>query len=149
MSRSARSPTWWVAFALGLALAAAASAEPQRWFHQNDRVYIRQREQFVRILEPHVHLERARRSFSSGQLGIAADELERAAGGFAYFAERAAGEERRELETAERGLQKLADDVRAGRVGEITNLERALADAERILAKGPPPEAGEKAPEAK
>jgi hypothetical protein len=135
--------------AIGVVLAVAGSADPQRRFHQNDRVFVRQREQFVRIEEPHVHLRRARSSFSSDQMRAAADELERAAAGFAYFAERAAGQERKELERAERGLAKLADDVRARRVGEITNLDRALAEAERTLAQGPAPEAPAKAPEAK
>jgi hypothetical protein len=87
-----------------------------------------------------VHLDRAQRSFAKNQLGSAADELEKAAAGFAYFADRAAGARRNELEHAERGLTKLADDVRAKRVGEATNLDRALADARRILAGDPPPE---------
>ena len=134
---------------LWLVVAGSASADTARRFHQDDRVFIRQREQFFRIEEPHVHLQRARKSFLSDQMRVAADELERAAAGFAYFAERAAGQERQELERAERGLTKLADDVRARRIGEVTNLDRALADAERILAQGPPAEAPPKAPEAK
>jgi hypothetical protein len=151
MLRTARAVTLrgLAALALGIVLAAAASADTQRWFHQNDRVFIRQREQFVRVDEPDVHLARARRAFLSDQTGVAADELERAAGGFAYFAERASGAERKELEMAERGLAKLADDVRARRIGEVTELDRALAEAKRILAKGPPPEAPSQAPEPK
>jgi hypothetical protein len=139
------------AFALVGLLAAGtrAAAEDKRWFEDGDRVFIRQHEQFERIFEPDVHLSRARRSFVKDHAANSADELERAAAGFAYFAERAAGEERKQLEAAERGLNKLADDVRARRVGEITNFDRALEDAKRILTRGPAPAAPVKAPETK
>lgn len=136
-------------FAALCLVAAPAFAEGKRWFDGSDKVYIRQHGQFVRVFEPDGHLKRARRSFVKENTANAADELEKAAAGFAYFAERAAGEQRKELELAARGLEKLADDVRAKRVGEVTNFDRALADAKRILAGDPPPSAPAKPPEAK
>ena len=134
-----------VALAAWLA-AGPASSDTKRWFEGGDKVYIRQHNDFVRIQEPDVHLERARRSFLKEHASRAADELEKAAAGFAYFAERAAGDQHKELRQAARGLEKLADDVRAKRVGEITNFDRALADARRVLANGPPPVAPAEGP---
>ena len=129
------------AFALSLALsflaAHGALAEGKRWFDGSDKVFIRQHEQFERISEPDVHLERAHRRFAKGMNSGAADELEKAAAGFAYFAERAAGDERKALTVAERALNKLADEMRHGDVDEITTLERAIADANRLLAGDP------------
>jgi hypothetical protein len=143
MSQSVRRLVGWIALCAAAALLpaapSAADASAKRWFFGSDRVFIRQHEQFVRIVEPDIHLARARRSFAKDHPANAADELEKAAAGFAYFAERAAGAQRKELEVASRALQKLADDVRARRIGEVTNLDRALADAERILAEEPPP----------
>jgi hypothetical protein len=122
-----------------LAAADPAAADGKRWFDGRDKVYIRQHTQFVRIQEPDVHLSRARNSFLKDHAALAADELEKAAAGFAYFADRAVAEQREELELAARALEKLADDVRAKRAGEITNFDRALVDAKRILAGEPPP----------
>jgi hypothetical protein len=126
-----------------------ATGDDKRWFEGQDKVFIRQHEEFVRIFEPDVHLSRARRSFLKDHAPIAADELEKAAAGFSYFAERLAGDQRKEFEAAALGLIKLADDVRARRVGEVTNFDRALADAKRILADGPSPRAPATAPETK
>jgi hypothetical protein len=131
-----------------LLVAGPAASDTKRWFAGGDKVYIRQHNEFVRVQEPDVHLDRARRSFVKDHASRAADELEKAAAGFAYFAERAAGDQHRELRKAARGLGQLADDVRAKRVGEITNFDRALADARRILADGPPPIAPTETPEA-
>jgi hypothetical protein len=151
MLRAPRTSSWALAFALAALVVsgAPAAAEDKRWFEGGDKVFIRQHERFERIFEPDVHLSRARRSFVKDHAASAADELEKAAAGFAYFAERKAGGERKELETAERGLNKLADDVRARRVGEITNFDRALEDARRILARGPAPAEPAKAPDTK
>jgi hypothetical protein len=125
---------------LGLALAIAASADTKRWFEGSDKVYVRLRQHdiFERIQEPDVHMERALRRFEKGMKSSAADELEKAAAGFSYFADRSAGAERRELELAGRALNRLADDVRRRKVSEVTTLERAVADAERVLAGEPP-----------
>ena len=132
-----------VRFALALlsllAWGLAASADTPRWFTGSDKVYLRQHGQFVRVQEPSTHLARARRSYLKGHTSISADELEKAAVGFAYFADRSAGPSRQELELATRALEKLADEVRAKRVDEVTTLDRALADARRILAGEPPP----------
>jgi hypothetical protein len=131
----------WLSLAVLLAAVAAApvQSEEKRWFEGSDKVFIRQHNQFVRIVEPDVHLSRARRSFVKDHMALAADELEKAAAGFAYFAERSAGDSRRELAVGERALQKLADDVRARRVSEVTTLDRAIDDAKRILAGAPSP----------
>jgi len=127
-----------VLIAIALLLAAPLAAEPKRWFEPGEKVYIRQHFEFVRIQEPSTHLRRAQRSFEKGERSVAANELERAAAGFAYFAERAAGAQRKELESASRGLNELADEIRE-RAVELTTLERAIRDAERILAGEPPP----------
>jgi len=136
-----------------LASGSPAAADQKRWFEVGDKVFIRQHEQFVRIFEPDVHLSRARRSFLKNHTGNAADELEKAAGGFAYFADRfalhATGDERKRIEAAGIGLTKLADDVRARRVGEITNFDRALEEAKRILAEERTEPAPAQAPETK
>lgn len=126
---------------LALATSDGALAGDKRWFEGGDKVFIRLHDDFVRIQEPDIHLQRAHRRYAKGLKGGAADELEKAAAGFSYFAERAAGEDRRELSLAARALGKLADQTRRGEVGEITELERAIADAQRILAGQPKPEA--------
>jgi hypothetical protein len=120
-----------------LTFASGALADEKRWFEGSDKVFIRQREQFVRISEPHIHLTRAQRSFAKGHRSAAADELEKASAGFAYFEDRAAGEHRAQLRLASRALTKLADDVRDGDVQEITEVDRAVADAKRVLAGTP------------
>ncbi|HEU4429701.1 MAG TPA: hypothetical protein VFT98_13150 [Myxococcota bacterium] len=125
--------------AAALLVASPLAAQTKRWFEDSDKVYIRQNFEFIRIQEPDVHMKRARRSFEKGQRSNASNELERAAAGFAYFAERAAGAQRRELTTASRALNELADQIRKREVDEITTLDRAIADAERVLAGGPPP----------
>jgi hypothetical protein len=140
---------WALALVALLASGTPAVADENRWFKDGDNVFIRQHEQFVRIFEPDVHLSRARRSFVKDHTANAADELEKAAGGFAYFADRATGDERKEIEAAGIGLTKLADDVRARRVGEITNFDRALLEAKRILARETAPPAPAKPPEPK
>lgn len=140
MTRPPRTPDPFapmISLLLVLVLGAAASADTKRWFEGSDKVYVRQHEIFERIQEPDVHMERALRRFDKGMKGSAADELEKAAAGFSYFADRSGGAERRELELASRALNRLADDVRRGKVDEITTLERAVADAERVLAGEP------------
>jgi hypothetical protein len=134
-------PTLLRAAALGLGLAlladAGAHADTKRWFIGSDKVFIRQHETFVRVQEPDVHMSRARRGFVKDRRSYAADELEKAAVGFAYFAQRTAGEDRRRLETAEKALSQLADQIRRGDVDEVTTLDRALEDASRALAGQP------------
>jgi hypothetical protein len=127
------------ALVLGPVVPLAARADEKRWFEDSDKVFIRQHELFVRISEPDVHLKRARRAFASDNRFNAADELEKAAAGCSYFADRSAGGERAQLEIASRALNKLADQIRRGEVDEITTLDRAIADANRILAGEPPP----------
>jgi hypothetical protein len=147
--RPSRPGAWrLVAFALaGLHLVGgAAFAEDKRWFEGGDKVFVRQHEDFVRIQEPDVHLQRAHRRFAKGIKAGAADELEKAAAGFAYFAQRSAGADRKELTLASRALNKLADQVRRGEIDEITTLERAIADAKRILAGEPAQSAEPAAP---
>jgi hypothetical protein len=125
----------------GLLVTSPIDAEKKHWFEQGDKVYVRENLQFVRITEPDVHLERARRAFEKQHRSVTANELERAAAGFSYFAERAAGGQRKELETASRALMKLADEIRGQRAVEITTLDRAIRDAERVLERDPPPSA--------
>jgi hypothetical protein len=124
---------------LSLAASSGSLAGDKRWFEGGDKVFIRQHDDFVRVQEPDIHLQRAHRRFAKGLKVGAADELEKAAAGFSYFAERAAGDARKELSLASRALNKLADQTRRGDVGEITELERAIADAQRILAGEPKP----------
>jgi hypothetical protein len=123
---------WTIGLAVLLSAALPGAAETKRWFRD----------------EPDVHLKRARESFVKNHASLAADELEKAAAGFAYFADRSAGDERKELDAASRGLNKLADDVRAKRVGEVTNFDRALADANRILAREKAPSTPAEPPKA-
>ena len=131
LRRSAR-----LASALALvSLAAAAGADDTRWFEGRDKVYMRQHETFYRVEEPHVHMKRARSSFESGHHGLAADEMERAAVGFAYFSDRTAGEDRRQLEATERELNKLADRVRRHEVDGVAEIDSLFADATRVLAR--------------
>ncbi len=118
----------------GLAATSAAAGE-HRFFEGSDRVYT---QRFGRVLEPisepHIHLTRAERAFASGHRASAAENLEKAAAGFDYFSDRAAGTDRKQLALASRALEKLAGDVRRGEVDEITTMERALSDARRVLA---------------
>lgn len=141
----------------GLALAAAgAAADDTRWFEGRDKVFVRQHEMFYRVLEPHVEMKRARNSFEAGHQSVAADELERAAAGFAYFADRSGGEDRRQLEATERELNKLSDRVRKGEVDGVGEIDALIADARRVLAREslklpeapPPPVAPAPAPDA-
>ncbi|MFI5320666.1 MAG: hypothetical protein ACHQ6V_13915 [Myxococcota bacterium] len=118
-------------------LGSPASAEGKRWFTGSDRVFVRQHEQFERIQEPDVHLQRALQAFAKGMKSLAADEIEKASAGFAYFAEREGGAQRNDLDFVSRALNKLADDTRRNRVDEITTLEDGFADAYRVLAGGP------------
>jgi hypothetical protein len=118
-----------------LATAASAGAREYRYFEGSDRVYHQRYGRVLeRIVEPRFHLDRAERAFAKGHRAYAADNLEKAAAGFDYFKERAAGEDRRQLDLASRALEKLARGVRRGEVDEVTTLERALADARRVLA---------------
>jgi hypothetical protein len=118
-----------------LSSAAPVAAQEHRFFEGNDRVYY---QRYGRVLEPisepHIHLTRAERAFAKGHRSVAADNLEKAAAGFDYFSERAAGTDRKQLDLASRALEKLARDVRRNEIDEITTLERALADARRVLA---------------
>jgi hypothetical protein len=125
----------WFALAAALGLAAAAGAREYRFFDRRDQVYWqRYAHQLERVVEPHFHLERAERGFAKGLTSYAADNLEMAAVGFDYFKQRAAGEDRRQLDLAARALEKLARAVRRGEIGEATELERAVEDARRVLA---------------
>jgi Asp-tRNA(Asn)/Glu-tRNA(Gln) amidotransferase B subunit len=118
-----------------LAFAASAGAHEYRFFNGSDRVYYQRYDRMLeRVQEPHIHLARAERAFAKGHRSYAAENLEQAAVGFDYFSERAAGEDRRQLDLAKRALEKLARDVRRGDVDEVTTLERALSDARRVLA---------------
>lgn len=125
-----------IASVLALALAnAGAAADETRWFEGRDRVFIRQHEMFQRVDEPHLHMKRARSSFEAGHRGLAADEIERAAVGFAYFADRSAGEDKRQLDATERELNKLADRVRKGEVDGVGELDSLFSDGRRVLAR--------------
>ena len=134
----------------GLAAASSAGAREFRFFDLGDRVYYqRSLHDLEPIVEPHIYLPRAQRAFAKGHRSAAAENLEKAAAGFDYFSERAAGEDRRQLDLASRALGKLARDLRRGEVDEVTTLERAIADAHRVLSGeraltpaapvGPPP----------
>ncbi len=119
----------------GLAAASGATAKDYRFFEGSDRVYYQRYGRVIEpISEPHIHLTRAERAFAKGHRAAAADNLEKAAAGFDYFSERAAGTDRRQLDLAGRALEKLAHDVRRGEVDEVTTMERALSDARRVLA---------------
>lgn len=125
----------WLALAVALGLATAAGAREYRFFDRRDQVYWqRYANQLERVVEPHFHLERAERGFAKGLTSYAADNLEMAAVGFDYFKQRAAGEDRRQLDLAARALEKLARAVRRGEIEEVTELERAVEDARRVLA---------------
>lgn len=127
------------ALALAILGCETARTEDKRWFKGSDKVFVRLREQdFEQIQEPDVHLDRALRYFAKDLKHAAGDELEKAAAGFAYFAQREGGAERKDLELAEHALNKLADQIRRGEVDEITTLERAVADAYRVLSDVPP-----------
>ena len=122
-------------FLVGLAAASGAGAREFRFFDIGDRVYYQDVHQNLEpISEPHVYLPRAQRAFAKGHRSVAALNLEKAAAGFNYFSDRAAGENRRQLDLASRALGKLARDLRRGEVDEVTTLERAIADAQRVLA---------------
>jgi Asp-tRNA(Asn)/Glu-tRNA(Gln) amidotransferase B subunit len=124
-----------LAMLAAVAFAASADAHEYRYFNGSDRVYYQRYDrELERVQEPHFHLARAERAFAKGHRSYAADNLEQAAAGFDYFSERAAGEDRRQLDLASRALVKLARDVRRGDVDELTTLERALSDARRVLA---------------
>ena len=132
MSRKLVAP---LAFLAACALAAAAGAREYRYFEGSDTVFYQSfGNRIERVVEPDFHLTRAERAFAKGHLAYAAENLEKAAAGFGYFGQRAAGEERRQLETTRRALLKFAREVRRGNVEEVTTLERAVADARRVLA---------------
>jgi phytoene dehydrogenase-like protein len=119
---------------VGLGAAASASAREYRFFEGSDRVFT---QRFGRIIEPisepRIHLDRAERAFAKGHRAYAAENLEKAAAGFRYFRERAAGEDRRQLDLAGRALERLARDVRRGDLEELNTLQGALSDARRVL----------------
>jgi hypothetical protein len=123
------------ALAALVAAAPARADQTPRWFEGSDKVFIRQHEMFFRVQEPHVEMKRARKAFEAGHRAVAADDLERAAVGFAYFADRAAGEDRKQLEATEKALNQLADRVRRGEVDGVGELDALFADAEKVLAK--------------
>jgi hypothetical protein len=113
----------------------AANAREYRFFEGRDRVFYQDfGHRLQPIAPPHFHLTRAERAFAHGNRAYAAENLEKAAAGFDYFRERAAGEDRRQLDMAGRALTKLARDVRRGGVDEVTTIERAVSDARRVLA---------------
>lgn len=119
----------------GLAVAASAGAREYRNFEGSDRVYYQRTARWLEpVSEPHVHLDRAERAFAKGHRLYAAENLEKAAAGFRYFEERAAGTDRQQLRLAGRALDALARDVRRGDVAEINTLQSALHDARRVLA---------------
>lgn len=114
--------------------AGGAAAEETRWFRPGEKVYIRQHEQFFAVQEPHVHMKLARRAFEKGLNSVAADEIERAAVGFAYFAQRGAGQDRKQLEASSQALGDLASEVRKGDVDGVGQLDLVFKDARRVLA---------------
>ena len=119
----------------GFAIAAGAGANEYRFFDLGDRVYHQRYGRVIEpISEPHIHLARAERAFVHGNRAYAADNLEKAAAGFEYFSERAAGSDRRQLELVGQALDKLARDVRRNEIDGIATLERALSDARSVLA---------------
>ena len=131
----ARSLAASLALLAAFAVAGSATAREYRFFEGSDRVYYESYHRTLeRVVEPHFHLTRAERAFAKGHRSYAAENLEKAAAGFGYFEERAAGEDRRQLDLARRALEKLAREVRRGNVDEPTTLERAVADARRVLA---------------
>jgi len=124
-----------IALIASLAAASAAGAREFRFFEGSDRVYYETHYRRLEpISEPHIHLARAARSFANGNRSYAAENLEKAAAGFSYFEERAAGEDRRQLDRAGRALAKLARQVRRGDVDGVEIVERAVSDAQRVLA---------------
>jgi hypothetical protein len=124
-----------LALLVALGVAPGAGAREYRFFDRRDQVYYERFEhQLERVVEPHFHLERAERGFAKGMRSYAADNLEMAAVGFDYFKRRSAGEDRRQLDMAARALEKLARAVRRGEIQEVTELERAIEDARRVLA---------------
>ncbi len=124
-----------VAAGLGAGLAGAALAsEDYRWFNGSDRVYVRQHELVEQIREPDWHLKQAHRAFENGHISLCADELEKAAAGFAYFRDRRAASDHKLLENTVKALDKLADDVRAKRVDGIAALDAVIDDANKVIA---------------
>jgi hypothetical protein len=120
---------------VGLAVAASAGAREYRHFEGSDRVYYNRAARWLEpVSEPHIHLGRAERAFAKGHRLYAAENLEKAAAGFRYFEERAAGTDRQQLRLAGRALGALAREVRRGDVAEINTLQNALDDARRVLA---------------
>ncbi|HEU4429709.1 MAG TPA: hypothetical protein VFT98_13190 [Myxococcota bacterium] len=118
-----------------LAAAPAANARDYRFFEQGDRVYYQpygSGSYFEKVAPPHFYLPKAVSAFEKGHRSVSAEYLEKAAVGFAYFEERAAGEDKRQLKIAGRALEKLAYSVRRGET-ELTTLQRAVKDAERVL----------------
>jgi hypothetical protein len=119
----------------GLLAAPAANARDYYFFEQGDRVYYQpygSGSYFEKIAPPRFYLPKAVRAFEKGHRSISAEYLEKAAVGFRYFEERAAGRDKRQLKTAARALEKLAYSVRRGET-ELTTLQRAVKDAERVL----------------
>jgi hypothetical protein len=121
-----------VGLSAGLAGAAAASEE-YRWFEGRDRVYVRQHEMIEEIHEPAWHLQRAHEAFAHEHITLCADELEKAAAGFAYFRDRRGASDHKTLDRTVKSLDKLADDVRAKRVDGIAALDAVIADANRVI----------------
>jgi hypothetical protein len=132
MSRNLVTP---LAMLAAIAFAASAGAHEYRYFSGSDRVYYQRYDrELEQVQDPHFHLAIAERAFAKGHLSYAADNLEKAAAGFHYFSDRAAGEDRRQLDLAKLALEKLAREVRRGDIDELTTVERALSDARRVLA---------------
>lgn len=119
----------------GLFSATLAGAREYRFFEPGDRVYYQRSDrEFEPIVEPHIYLARAESSFAHGNRSYAAENLEKAAAGFDYFSERAAGADRRQLELGGRALERLARAVRRGEVDGVAMMADELSVARRVLA---------------
>ena len=124
-----------LALVAALAAASAAGAREYLFFEGSDRVYTETfHRRFEPIAEPRIHLTRAERAFAKGNRSYAAENLEKAAAGFSYFEERAAGEDRRQLNRAGRALERLARQVRRDDPDALEVFASTVANAQRVLA---------------
>ncbi len=117
-----------------IATAASAGAYQHRGDFYRNRIVAEQRGTLVRIYEPEHHLRIARRAYANGSRYLASRELESAAAAVGYLEDRASGARRRQLDQAERGLDRLARDLRRNDPAAAEHFDAALKAVDEALA---------------
>jgi hypothetical protein len=125
---------------LGVALIACAGetkTSHEAYRHRTDfyrnQVVTEVNGSFERVYEPEHHLRLARSAWLRGRPYHASRELNRAAAAISYLEDKASGERRQRLDEAERGLERLARELRRDPSLASERFETAIAAASEAL----------------